>query len=163
MIADMLMTENREDLIEQYALYPFELNVLSINRTLIEKLLGLIKDSYSDNPITQLRARIRHLYDITMILRNEEYRHFIESNEFESLCKLCIEDESETWNNEKSHWLKTPLNKAPLFRNIDTWWSELRSTYEDIFADLVYGDLPKFEEIKDTLDYVQANLVLTHK
>jgi len=159
MIADMLMSEGRQDLVDQYELGPFELNVLSVQRTLIEKLLGIIKDSYYENPIARLNNRIRHIYDVCMILREPTIRDFVCSDEFSELCQRCIADEMESWGEDQTACLCEPLHAAPLFHRFDEWWPGIESTYTNAFADLVYGDLPDIEEIKETLDFLQQKLI----
>lgn len=42
-LADYLISINRQDLIEQYELKPFSINVLDKRRTLVEKLVSLIR------------------------------------------------------------------------------------------------------------------------
>ena len=159
MIADMLIREERQDLIELYELGSFELNVLSVHRTLIEKLLGIIKDSYFEDPTARLTIRIRHIYDICMILREPANRNFISSEDFRGLCQSCITDEIESWDEEYTVYLKHGLHAAPLFVKFDEWWPGLESTYTNDFADLVYGDLPDVEEIKDTLNFLHKELI----
>lgn len=158
MIADMLIRENRQDLIEQYGLESFELNVLSVQRTLIEKLLGIIKDSYFDDPIARLNIRIRHIYDVCMILKEPAIRDFVSGDEFSGLCQRCIADEIETWGEKETACLKQPLHTAPIFQNFDEWWSGLEGVYTNDFADLVYGELPSVEEIRDTLQFLRKKL-----
>ena len=159
MIAVMLIREERQDLIEQYELGSFELNVLSVYRTLIEKLLGIIKDSYFEDPIARLTIRIRHIYDICMILREPANRNFVSSDDFSGLCQSCIADEIESWGEGQTAYLKDGLHAAPLFNKFDEWWPGLESTYTNNFADLVYGDLPDVKEIKDTLDFLYKELI----
>lgn len=159
MIADMLISEDRQDLIDQYGLGSFKLKVLSIKRTLVEKILGVIKDSYSDDPVARLRVRIRHIYDICMILRDSESRDFVSSTDFEGLCESCIADEIETWGEEQSVFLQQPLKAAPLFNRFEEWWPSLESTYKGPFSDLVYGDLPDMDEIRKTLGFIHQELL----
>ena len=158
MIADMLVSEGRQDLVDEFGLGAFELNVLSVHRTLIEKLLGLIKDSYSDDPVERLNNRIRHLYDICMILRDSENRNFVCSENFPVLCQNCIADEIESWDEQQTECLKQPLQAAPLFSQFDEWWPKMETTYKGVFADLVYGELPEVAEIKDTLSFLHNEL-----
>lgn len=158
MIADMLITEGRQDLVEQYDLESFELKVLSVQRTLIEKLLGIIKDSYVDDPVARLNTRIRHLYDVCMILRGSANRDFVSSADFGVLCQSCIADEMKSWKEGQTACLKQPLRSAPLFSRFDEWWPGLESTYTKDFADLVYGELPDVEEIRDTLGFLYKEL-----
>ncbi len=150
LIADALIAQDRHDLIEEYGLEPFSIQVLSIRRTLVEKLLGLIKDSYHDDPIAQLSRRIRHLYDICLILRQPEQRDFIQSEDFEVLCKVCISDELEG-NFDNCHWLEQPLSSAPLFAQFPEWKASLENTYLGSFSDLVYGELPGLAEIESAI------------
>ena len=90
-IAEMLAGKQRSDLIEQYGLHDFSLNVLSVKRTLVEKILRIIRDSYHENPIAELSRQIRHIYDICLIMRKEEYQDFCQNKEFSSLCQKCID------------------------------------------------------------------------
>jgi len=159
MMTDMLISEGRQDLVEQYDLGPFELNVLSVQRTLIEKLLGIIKDSYFSDPIARLNNRIRHIYDVCMILREATNRDFVSSGEFSGLCERCITDEIESWGEDQTACLREPLHTAPLFHRFNEWWPGIESTYTNAFADLVYGELPDVEEIKETLNFLQQKLI----
>lgn len=159
MIADILISGGRQDLIDKYELGSFELNVLSVQRTLIEKLLGIIKDSYYEDPIARLNNRIRHIYDICMILKEPAIREFVSSGEFSGLCQRSIADEFETWGAEKTACLKEALHTAPLFYRFEEWWPGIERTYTNIFADLVYGDLPSVEEIKESLDFLHQELI----
>jgi len=159
MIADLLLGTSRQDLIEQYELDSFELNVLSVERTLIEKLLGIIQDSYFKDPVARLKNRIRHIYDVCMILKVPRNRAFVRSIEFGELYQRCIADEIESWNKEKTAYLKEPLHTAPLFDRFNDWWPGLENTYTNIFADLVYGELPSAEEIKETIVFLHQSLI----
>lgn len=89
-IAEVLAKKGKMDLIAQFSLESFSINVLPVRRTLVEKMLGIIKDSYNDDPVAKLSDRIRHLYDICLILRKDEYRNFVQSDAFKPLCDLCI-------------------------------------------------------------------------
>lgn len=73
LIAEVLFKLGRADLVSQFGLDSFSVKVLSVKRTLIEKMLGAIKDSYTENPAARLSSRIRHLYDICLILRHSEF------------------------------------------------------------------------------------------
>jgi len=60
LIAEVLVQKNEIDLITQYALEAFSINVLSVKRTLVEKILGVIKDSYNEDLVAKLSDHIRH-------------------------------------------------------------------------------------------------------
>lgn len=63
-IYDYLKQIDRDDLIKQFSLEPFELNVQGIERTFIDKIFA-IGDYYLDNKITE---HSRHLYDLYKLL-----------------------------------------------------------------------------------------------
>ncbi len=156
-IAETLLKQDRADLIKDYGLESFSINVLSVKRTLVEKMLGVIKDSYYENPVERLSDRIRHLYDICLILREEEYKNFVQSPEFVTLCKFCILDEKSGVFG-KSDYLKKPLVNAPLFTEFSNWQTSLEKTYEGVFADLVFGEKPEMDEIAVALRFLHKNL-----
>lgn len=157
LIADTLHTLNRVDLIAQFGLESFSVNVLSVRRTLVEKMLGLIKDSYNENPVARLSNRIRHLYDIVLILRRGEYRAFVQSDEFMALCAICVADEK-AGIFEYSDYFGKPLASAPLFSDFEKWRLALEATYRGVFADLVFGDMPEMNEIVQALGFLHMNL-----
>ena len=148
LVADALLNQGRTDLIEDYGLTDFPVQVLSIRRTLVEKLLGIIKDSYHDDPVGRLSNRIRHLYDICQILKREEHQAFLEGDDFHALCAACIEDER-SGGFENAAYLESPLGQAPLFGKFKEWSPALRQTYENVFSQFVYGDLPAMREIDE--------------
>lgn len=162
LIAETLPKLERADLIAQFGLENFSVNVLSVRRTLVEKMLGLIKDSYNENPAARLSDRIRHLYDITLILRQDEYRAFVQSDEFMSLCEICIADEKAGFF-EYSDCFEKPLADAPLFSDFEKWRTPLEATYRGIFADLVFGEMPEMDEIVQALAFLNENIVKAGK
>lgn len=156
-IAEALAKKDKTELITQFELESFSIRVLSPKRTLVEKMLRVVKDSYSDDPIARLSDRIRHLYDICLVLRHDEYQNFVASNEFKSLCDKCVEDEK-AGKFEHSDCFEKPLTNAPLFSDFEAWKSSLNVTYMGVFSDLVYSDLPDIDEISDALHFLRKHL-----
>lgn len=156
-VAEMLIELDKRDLIDTYELQHFSIQVLSIKRTLVEKILGVIKDSHDANPATRLSLRIRHLYDICLILKDEEQRSFIAGDEFSVLCAACIEDERLLFEDTASLF-DIPLADAPLFSTFSEWRPSLEATYSGTFKDLVYRDLPSMNEIEEAIRFIKVNL-----
>ena len=157
LIAEDLTKKGRTDLVARFGLEDFSIKVLSPERTLVEKMLRIIKDSYSNNPVASLSAHVRHLYDICLILRHKKYRDFIASGGFKSMCDKCIADEK-AGTFEHSDCFEKPLMNAPLFSGFETWRSSLSKTYTDTLSQLVHDDLPDMDEISDTLRLLQKHL-----
>lgn len=152
-IAEFLTSQNRTDLVNQYNLDGFSFNVLTVRRTLVEKILRTIKDSYSDHPVEALTKRIRHLYDINQILKQEKYRNFIRSSDFKRLCDICVKDDL-VGSFDGAHRFHQPLSKAPLFSQLEHWSNSLNKAYTRNFSDLVYGDLPGIDEINEAIGFI---------
>lgn len=157
LIAEVLAGKNETDLIAQYELEDFSINVLSVRRTLVEKILGVIKDSYNDDPVAKLSDRIRHLYDICQILKHDEYRNFVAGKDFKPLCELCIEDEKAGFF-KHSDCFEHPLIDAPIFSEFGNWRVSLDVTYTGAFSNLVYGELPTMSDIEEAFDFIKGNL-----
>lgn len=158
LITDVLAEQGRVDLIEGFGLQAFPINVLSIRRTLVEKLLGVIKDSYHQDPIAQLSKRIRHLYDICLILNVDGIKDFVGSDDCIQLLNICIADEKKG-DMGRAEFLAHPLTNAPLFSQFEYWKPALLETYNGVFSQLVYGQLPEIDSIHESLIFIQDKLV----
>ena len=82
LIANLLRAQGRNELIQQYVLQPFSLQVLRPERTLAEKVLVLARASWHPQPIEQLQAKIRHTYDRYQLLQRPELQTFVASEAF---------------------------------------------------------------------------------
>ena len=156
-IASALHDLRRPELIDKYELHSFKVLVLSVRRTLVEKILGVIKDSHADDPLEALSRRIRHLYDICLILKQKEHRDFVAGDDFSVLCDVCIEDERILFP-KTAGMFDTPLLDAPIFSRFAEWRPALEATYNSTFKSLVYRDLPHMDEIEETINLIAKNI-----
>ena len=85
LIGDFLVAAGRPDLMRLHELDPFSIHVLRVERTLCEKIMGLVLAGYEANPGEESRRRIRHFYDVVMIMRVDSYRQFVASDAFVDL------------------------------------------------------------------------------
>lgn len=157
LIADALVQSGKDELIVKYGLEAFPLQVLSVRRTMIEKLLRLIKVSYSDDPIAEFTVNIRHFYDLCMILRQNEYRAFLESDDLLTICDAAVHDDRAGSFQHAEH-LDKPLHEAPLFKNFNDLRPLLEKVYQGDFALMVTGELPGLEEVEEALRFIHENL-----
>ena len=58
---------------------PFSVRVFSKERTFAEKIMSLARFSFSEDPYTDLASKIRHIYDLHMMLKNPEIESFFSS------------------------------------------------------------------------------------
>jgi len=156
-IFDMLQITNQLEIATEYQLHPFEVQVLHINRTICEKMMSLVRFSYSNNPIEDLQNKIRHAYDIYQLLQIEEVHQFFQSSDFEQMMHLVAQDDFESFksNNE---WINLHPKEVIIFKDVHTIWRQLESTYLNEFRTLVFGTLPPSSEILKVLLSVSERL-----
>ena len=153
----MMIAHGQEELASHYDLLPFEVNVLELTRTLCEKIMSLIRFSYSDDPIHDLRMKIRHVYDLHKMLADEQLSSFFNSKAFdEFICKVAQDDVVSFRNNNE--WLVYHPTESLIFSNVEKCWQQLRTTYLSDFRGLVYGELPDEQEVMGTLKQIKDRL-----
>lgn len=156
-VGQMMLENKQSDIAEENGLLPFELLVLEPTRTICEKIMSLVRFSYSENPIADLKKKIRHIYDLHQLLKQDEFLGFFHSKAFdEMLIKVANDDVVSFKNNNQ--WLIHHPNEALIFKNLEKVWNTISTTYSNDFKDLVYGDLPNQQDILITLKMIQARL-----
>ncbi len=155
-IYDMMCTKNQRELTKQYNLLPFEVSVLSPKRTFCEKIMGLVKSCYSDDPVETLKTKIRHCYDLYQILSISTYEVFFNSNEFEKILLTVGYDDIASQPDNK--WLNYHPKEAVIYKDAENIWEKLESTYSYDFANLVIGKLPAPDAIEFTLKRIYLRL-----
>ncbi len=70
-IYQMMQGVGQEGIAEQYGLMPFDVLVLDPRRTFCEKIMSLVRFSYTDNPVVDLGFKVRHPYDLHKLLEIE--------------------------------------------------------------------------------------------
>lgn len=104
-IYEMMVKTGQLKLAEEYGLLPFAVSVLDVKRTLCEKIMSMVRFSYAEQPITDMRSKIRHTYDIHQLLQDSAIADFFESDDFdEMLIRVATEDKVSFKNNNQ--WLK---------------------------------------------------------
>jgi|APLak6261698768_1056241.scaffolds.fasta_scaffold00152_4 predicted nucleotidyltransferase component of viral defense system len=156
-VSEMMKANGQEALIEEYGLHPFEVQVLSLERTLCEKIMSLMRFSFTEDPITDLNNKIRHVYDIHKLLQNVEINDFFNSPGFEDLLLIVANDDVISFKNNNG-WLDNHPRKAIIYADIENTWAQMRNTYNTTFSDLVYGELPSEELILASLKAVSQRL-----
>ena len=156
LIAETLIKNEGKNFITQYELEPFPMNILSVKRTLVEKIFRLIKESYDSDPVGRLSMSIRHLYDICLLLKHDKYRFFIESYEFPLLMAKCIEDEKKD-GFKLMDCMSQALDNIPLFSQFGQWKTALAVVYNEQFSHFVYGTLPTMDDIEDTVIFLSKH------
>ena len=157
LIAEMMEKNNQAQLISEYGLESFKVSVLMPTRTLWEKIMSLVRFSYSDDAISDLKNKVRHIYDIYKMLEVPEIKQFFDSEKFDEMLLKVAQDDMDSYksNNE---WLKNHPKEALIFVDRIKIWNEIEPVYNVDFRKLVYGELPDAKQMTNTLETVNNRL-----
>lgn len=156
-IGNMMLNNGQTEIAEQNGLLPFEVLVLESVRTLCEKIMSLVRFSYSEYPIEDLKKKIRHAYDLHQLLQQKELFDFFHSPEFEKMLLTVASDDVISFKNNNKWLLNHPID-AVVFKELDSVWDNLKLTYTTDFKNLVYGDLPNENLVRNTLKMIKDRL-----
>lgn len=150
-ISEFLATKDAADIIAQYDLQSFDINVLDLNRTLCEKISAIGRASHAGHD--QLQAKIRHFYDLYWLMSDPSIKLFVESNNFKAMMDIVISEDAAI-----AEWADKPIYDAPIYKEPALTMNPLKRYYENTFSSLVYTELPDYEKIIDTFKYLQSKL-----
>lgn len=146
LLRDFLQRENREDIIETYDLDKFDINVLDLRRTATEKLVSLFRHSLADDYPSELRAKVRHFYDLHFLWQDTGCREYLQTPEFrKDFDSLFSEDQARF--SEPYGWQNRALADSPLLNDFTTVWNDLKSIYESELPELAFRTVPKSEDV----------------
>ena len=159
LIHDFLLEAGRRDLVRHHELEPFCVRVLCVERTLCEKVMGLVRAGYEANPAQEFRRRIRHFYDLVMIMRVDRYREFMAGDAFVQLMAEVRQADLDSMPSART-WLSRPLSEAAIVADAENLWRQLRSEFRGGFKDMVFGkSIPDDEEVLAVLALIGSSLI----
>ncbi|MDV7393224.1 nucleotidyl transferase AbiEii/AbiGii toxin family protein, partial [Arthrospira platensis SPKY1] len=124
----MILSKGQIDLAKQYELMPFDVIALEPIRTLCEKIMSLVRFSYGQRPIEDLKQKIRHTYDLHQLLAQQTVRTFFYSPDFDIMLTTVANEDLISFNNN-NQWLKHHPSEALIFSKLEQIWKELRGVY----------------------------------
>jgi hypothetical protein len=158
LVGGMMINNGQSEIARKQELLPFNVLVLEPSRTICEKIMSLVRFSYGENPIIDLKNKIRHIYDLNQLLSVEELLTFFESKEFDVMLLKVAQDDVKSFKNN-NEWLRNHPVNSIIFENPEKMWSELKVVYESEFKNLVYGFFPNEIELLNTLFLIQKRMV----
>lgn len=136
-IQEFLETHNGEDDIKEFGLKEVELNVLSIERTFIDKLMSVKRHAICGT----LNNKVRHIYDVHKLYCLPEIKSFLaDTNELKRLVQLTKDTDSFYLTKRN---ISQDYNPCGLY-DLDSWKhyfnDDIRKIYESLHEDLLYTD-----------------------
>ncbi len=156
-IYDMMVKTGQQEIAKEYDLLPFEVNVLDTRRTICEKIMSLVRFSYTEQPFVDLSNKVRHTYDLHQLLKKDEINSFFVSKEFDAMLLRVAQDDVASFRNN-NQWLVHHPNQSLFFTDVEHSWEQIHKSYFNIFAKLVYGELPVGDDIVNTLKIIKERL-----
>ncbi len=151
MVFDFLMQTNNEKYIKQYNLQSFEVNVLSKEQTLLEKMVSLIRFSFSENTVESVSEKIRHFYDLYYLMKNPECIEFVASGSFKKQFDTILQHDREMFEEPKS-WQNKLIAESPLVNNFLNLWEQLSEKYQTELSALAYRPIPDEKDVAKCFD-----------
>jgi len=156
-VSDYISTLNRTDYLEKYNLVPFSVNVLDKSRTMLEKLVSLLRFSFAENPKKELASKIRHFYDLYYLANDQECTIFIQSVDFQKdLQELFLHDQQEF--DEPTGWQTKTIKDSPLVSDFPDLWNALRETYLSELPLLAFTTIPDEKAIEEKFKELMKNV-----
>jgi len=156
-VYEMMMTTGQEKMVVEYGLEPFKVWALDVKRTICEKIMSLVRFSYEENPIEALSNKVRHTYDLHLLLKDGELSDYFDSDDFkEMLIRVAQDDVGSFKNNNK--WLMNQPSDALIFKDVEGIWEQIKTVYEGSFSQLVFRDLPSSADVRKTLVRISTRL-----
>ena len=140
-IAEFLLMTNRQEGIEEYGLQAFSLNILDKRRTMIEKLVSLIRFSFSENTTQAISSKIRHFYDLYYLTQDIECAEYIQSTHFRTDFLELLAHDKEIFDTPEN-WQSKDIAESLLVTNFHSLWDNLRSSYQNELAQLAFISIP---------------------
>lgn len=156
-VSEMMLNNGQTEIANNYGLLPFDVLALEPVRTICEKIMSLVRFSYTENPVEDLKKKIRHTYDLHQLFTKKEFLDFFNSSAFDEMLLKVASDDVVSFKNNNS-WLVHHPSKAIIFNDLKKVWDELKTIYSGDFKNLVYGQFPREEEILETLRMIQRRL-----
>jgi len=146
MVFDFLIQTGNEKYIEQYNLQSFELNVLSKEQTLLEKMVALIRISFMENTVESISGKIRHFYDLYYLMKNPDCIEFVASDAFKKQFDTILNHDREMFEEPKD-WQTKSISESPLMFDFSIIWKQLTAKYQTELSALAYRPIPDEDDV----------------
>ena len=140
------MQTNNEKYIEQYNLQSFEVNVLSKEQTLLEKMVSLIRFSFTENTVESISEKIRHFYDLYYLMKSPECIEFVASDSLKKQFDNILRHDREMFEEPKD-WQTKSISESPLVTNFSTLWKQIKEKYQTELSALAYRPIPDEKDV----------------
>ena len=151
MVFDFLMQTGNEKYIEQYSLQSFQVNVLSKEQTLLEKMVSLIRFSFEKNAVESISEKIRHFYDLYYLMKNKECVAFVAADSFKEQFDAILQHDREMFEEPKD-WQSKTVSESPLVNDFSDLWQQIKEKYQTELSALAYRPIPNEKDVAECFE-----------
>lgn len=153
LIREFLESSGRQDLIDKYGLYSFNLNILDKRKTFIEKIVSLVRFSFSENPTVSISEKVRHFYDIYYLLSDTECKSYFDSEGFIKDIKELIKHDRIAFDDPPG-WSQKSISQSPIIKDFNTLWNNIKATYIRELAKLAFSEIPDEKNVSASFNQI---------
>ena len=152
------MKANQTSILEEFDLAAFKILVLSHKRTFTEKIAAVTNACFYDQDLTKMKEKIRHLYDLTLLLRDPIISRFVRTKSYVKMIDEAREGDKLIPDLAKH--ANTPWRSAAVFKSPKESLARLKDTYESQLGPLVFDKdkMPAMDEIEKMLKAVAREI-----
>jgi predicted nucleotidyltransferase component of viral defense system len=151
MVFDFLMQTGNEKYIEQYSLQSFQVNVLSKEQTLLEKMVSLIRFSFETSVVESISEKIRHFYDLYYLMKNPECIAFVAADSFKEQFDAILQHDREMFEEPKD-WQSKTVSESSLVNDFDDLWQQIKEKYQTELSALAYRPIPNEKDVAECFE-----------
>ena len=156
-IFEFLLSQGASEYVEKYDLNPVRINILDKKRTLVEKLVSLIRFSFSQDPIEGISGKIRHFYDIHFLLKDPDCNEYIKLQVFiDDLLEIINHDRNVF--DEPPGWKNKRISVTPLVNKWNSTWIKLIPIYKSELSALAFEDIPNENDIYSSFNILSDRI-----
>lgn len=156
-IQDFMIHSGAEGLLKENNMASFSVQALSVERTLCEKIMSLVKFSHVDNRDVILPLKVRHIYDLHLMLQDKDIHSFFSRDDFIQMIVKVGEDDFIGYKNN-NEWLKIHPGAAVIFDSPEEVWPKIIRAYQTSFNQMVYGELPAEADLLETMALISERI-----
>ncbi|MBK9151274.1 MAG: nucleotidyl transferase AbiEii/AbiGii toxin family protein [Saprospiraceae bacterium] len=146
LLFDFLMQTGNEKYLELYNLQSFEVNVLSKEQTLLEKMVSLIRFSFKEDTVESISEKIRHFYDLYYLIQHPGCIEFVASDSFKKQFETLLNHDREMFE-EPTGWHTKSISESPLIKDFSNIWQHLKVKYQSELSALAYRPIPDENDV----------------
>jgi predicted nucleotidyltransferase component of viral defense system len=146
MVFDFLQQTANDKYIDLYALHPFEVNVLSKEQTLLEKLAALVRFSFTENAAESISGKIRHFYDLYYLMNDAVCIEFAASPSFKEQFDAILQHDRGLFD-EPIGWESKSISESRLLLDFSALWKQLIPKYETELAAFAFRPIPNEKDV----------------